>query len=123
MSQILDIMVTTELDLNYNAMWEAVYNKVGPQWNITVTGKRVKKITHTNDMTTACFFVYISTNQEYEYAHAYVNQAKQALQSQLDPSSTAQITVLFDENYAASIIEPPVQIPEIPLEPSIVHKC
>ena len=24
--QILDIMVTTQLDLNYNALWEAVYN-------------------------------------------------------------------------------------------------
>ena len=50
------------------------------------------EVLYFSDTTTACFFVYISTNLEYEYAHAYVDQAKQALQSQLDPSSAAQIT-------------------------------
>lgn len=49
------------------------------------------QVLYFSDVTTACFFVYIHTNQEWEYAHAYVNEAKEALRSQLEPSSTAQI--------------------------------
>ena len=50
--QILDIMVTTQLDLNYNELWEAVYkaNSQYMKWMILVLATIAECCDYTNSL-------------------------------------------------------------------------